>query len=70
MLRVDGVGVEASMRTLATAVLQRCGDPATARLVGEGPLGHVHHRNEIDCHDCPTECPPYAIDATHARLLT
>lgn len=36
---------------LATAVLRRCGIATTAELVGAGPPGRVHHRNDIQCHD-------------------
>jgi len=54
---------------LATAVLQRCGDPATARLVGAGPPGRIHHRNDIDCHDWRTGTPITVLGRSNKNVL-
>lgn len=54
---------------LATAVLQRCGDRATPRLVGAGPPGRIHHCNDIDCHDWRTGTPITVLGRSNKNVL-
>ena len=54
---------------LATAVLQRCGDSATARVVGAGPPGRIHHRNDINCHDWRTGTPITVLGRSNKNVL-